>query len=127
VTVLDTSAAVDYLFGAGVAADVQALFDKEVTLAAPDLLAVIRREALRRALAPERAAGAIEDLGDLPVDLTPGLELRHRVWELRENFTSADAMFVSLAEALDEPLATKDKALAVAAKAHTSAEVTLFG
>jgi predicted nucleic acid-binding protein len=46
------------------------------------------------------------------------------VWALRRNFTAADALFVALAEQLDEPLATKDSALAAEAAKH--ANVTVF-
>jgi predicted nucleic acid-binding protein len=46
--------------------------------------------------------------------------LRRRAWELRHNLNAADALFVALAERLDEPLATKDTALARAASKHTT-------
>jgi predicted nucleic acid-binding protein len=128
VTVLDTSAVVDYLLGSGVAEQVQALMSGEGELAAPDLLvfetvAVLRREAQRGAVSASRAAAAVQDLGDLPVELFPCLALRRRAWELRSNLTAADALFVALAESLDEPLATKDAALASAATKHASLAV----
>lgn len=127
-TVLDTSAAVDFLLGAGVAKRVEALMASEGELAAPDLivfevLAVLRRATLRGELAEERAAGAVEDLADLPVQLFPSTPLRKRAWALRRNLTAADALFVALAEHLDEPLATKDTALAAAAAKHATIEV----
>jgi len=61
-------------------------------------------------------------LGDLAVELYPSLPLRGRAWELRSNLTAADALFVTLAEQLGEPLATKDPALAKAAAKHTAIE-----
>jgi predicted nucleic acid-binding protein len=128
VTVLDSSAAVDYLLSSGVSAHVQELIEQEDELAAPDLLvfevlAVLRREAHRQAISPKRAEGAVEDLADLPVRLFPSLTLRSRAWALRENLTAADALFVALAEALDEPLATGDDALAAAVAKHSSATI----
>jgi predicted nucleic acid-binding protein len=36
----------------------------------------------------------------------------HRAWELRDNVTAYDAMFVALAEHLDIPLLTRDRRLA---------------
>ena len=122
---LDTSAAVDFLLGIGVAAQVQELMAAQGELAAPDLLvfevlAVLRRQTHRRAIPESRAAGAIEDFGDLPIELFPTLPLRHRAWTLRHNLTAADALFVALAERLDEPLATKDAALARAATEHAT-------
>lgn len=131
-TVLDTSAVVDYLLGSGVAAQVQALMAGQSELAAPDLLvfetlAVLRREVQRGAISNDRATGAIVDLGDLPVELFPSLPLRGRAWQLRNNLTAADALFVALAESLDEPLATKDAALAREAIKHASLTVLFVG
>jgi predicted nucleic acid-binding protein len=128
VTVIDTSAVVDYLLGAGAARQVQTLMQHEGELAAPDLLvfevlAVLRRETLRGALAENRAAGAVTDLGDLPIELYPCLPLRRRAWALRRNLTTADALFIALAEQLDEPLATKDGALANEAHKHAALDV----
>jgi predicted nucleic acid-binding protein len=132
VTVLDTSAVVDYLLGAGVAAEVHALMSEEGELAAPDLLvfevlAVLRREARRGEIAENRAAAAVIDLGDLPIELFPSLPLRERAWTLRENLTAADALFVALAEQLGEPLATKDGALGVEASKHANLVVLRLG
>lgn len=52
-----------------------------------------------------------------PSSLFPSLALRERAWELRENMTAADALFVALADRLGEPLATRDRGLADAARA----------
>lgn len=122
-TVIDTSAVVDFLVGEEAAEEVGALFAQERTLVAPDVLvfevlAVFRRSVRRGAISPERAAGAIQDLGDLAIEIFPALPLRERVWELRDNFTAADALFVALSERLGEPLATKDRGLAAAAREH---------
>jgi len=123
VTVLDTSAVVDFLLGDGVAGEVETLLSREGTASAPDLLvfevlAVLRRDVQRGAITAERAGAAIDDLGDLALELFPTLPFRHRAWELRDNLTAADALFVGLAEALGEALATKDRGLASAARAH---------
>lgn len=130
-TVLDSSAVIDFLLGDGVADEVEELLTRERVAAAPDLLvfevlAVLRRHAQHGLIAGERARAAIEDLGDLAVDLYATLPLRDRVWELRENLTAADAIFVALAERLGEPLATKDRALASAARRHAGIETIEF-
>lgn len=130
-TVLDTSAVVDYLLGTGSSTRVAALMDEEQPAAAPDLLvletlAVLRRDVSRGVLSEGRALGALEDLGDLSVDLFPTLPLRGRAFELRANLTAADGLFVALAEALGEPLATKDRGLADAARKHAGVEVFLI-
>ena len=127
-TVIDTSGVVDFLLGVGVAETVERLMANEGELAAPDLLvfeviAVLRRDTLRGALAPGRAAAAVDDLGDLPIGLFSSLPMRASAWSLHRNLTPADALFVALAEQLGEPLATKDGALAVEAAKHSSVQV----
>lgn len=127
-TVIDTSAVVDFLLGIGVAEQVENLMTREGELSAPDILifevlAVLRREALRGTLSEARAAGAVEDLGDLPIALFPCLALRQRAWALRRNFTAADALFIALAEQMNEPLATKDGGLVAEVSKHATAAV----
>jgi predicted nucleic acid-binding protein len=131
VTVLDSSAAIDYLLADEAATQVAELLTAAGPAAAPDLLvfevlAVLRREVARGELSQERAEGAVEDLGDLAVELFPTLPLRDRTFELRHNLTGGDALFVALAEWLDEPLATKDRRLATAAREHSRAEIVLL-
>lgn len=131
-TVLDTSVVIDFLLADGVATDVEELLAREGAAAAPDLLvfevlAVLRRDVRRQTLDPRRVQGAIDDLGDLPVELFGTLPLRRRAWELRDNLTAADALFVALAEHLGEPLVTKDRALASAARDHARIETLELG
>jgi predicted nucleic acid-binding protein len=78
---------------------------------APHLLDVEIVQALRRlvrtgGVAPERAREAIEDLGLLQILRHPHVDLVGRAWELRDNLTAYDAVYVALAEALDAPLVT---------------------
>lgn len=130
-TVVDTSGVIDYLLADGVAEEVGGLLTAQGPAAAPDLLvfevlAVLRRAVLRGELSAERANGALDDLGDLAVELFPSLPLRRRAFELRDNLTAADALFVALGELLEEPLATKDAALAAAAREHADIDVMLL-
>jgi len=132
VTVLDTSGAIDYLLGDGAAGEVAELLEEAPGGAAPDLivfevLAVLRRDVSRGELSADRAAAAVDDLGDAALEMFPTLALRDRAWDLRANMTAADALFVALAERLDEPLATKDAGLAAAAEAHSSSSTILLG
>lgn len=127
-TVLDTSAAIDHLVDGPAAGHVQTLFENETWLAAPEILifevlAVLRRHVIAGRVPFHQADRAITDLADLRIGLFPTLPLRTRAWELRDNLTVADALFVALAEHLDEPLATKDRRLAAAARAHTGITV----
>lgn len=130
-SVLDTSVVVDHLLATGVGGQVTDLLATGGPAAAPDLLtfevlAVLRRVTLRGEITVTRAAAAVDDLGDVAIDLFPSVELRHRAWSLRDNLTAADALFVALAEALGEPLVTKDAALAAAAGRHAGIDVELI-
>jgi len=92
---------------------------REERLAAPDLLrvevlSVIRRQANRRALSPQRAEEAVADLLDLPITVFPTAPLLRRVWELRGNLSAYDACYLALAEALEATLLTGDAGLAAA-------------
>jgi len=127
-TVVDTSVLVDYLIaGRG---PFRALARRERELSGPDVLvfetlAVMRRQSLRGSLDAARAHRAVARLPLLPLVLAPTLPLSRRAWELRHNLTPADALFVALAERLDEPLVTKDARLAAAAETHSDAAVEL--
>ena len=127
-SVLDTSAAVDFLLGQEVSDAVEEVLQGDQEAAAPDLLvfevlAVLRRHAAQGVIPSERAEAAVADLGDLPIELFPTMPLRGRAWELRENITAGDAMFVALAERIGAPLVTKDRGLARAARRHAGIEV----
>lgn len=88
-------------------------------LAAPDLVdvetaAVLRKRWIARDLTEQRFIGAIEDLGDLDLTRYPALPLLRRVFELRDNVTPYDAVYIALAEHLDCALLTADRRLAAA-------------
>ena len=62
--------------------------------------------------APVVEAVVIEDYTDLPLYRYPHAVLLPRIWELRHNFTAYDAAYIALAEAIDSPLITCDRAFA---------------
>lgn len=127
-TVLDTSVVFDLLISDDPPRGLESILAAESEAAAPDLLvfelvAALRRQVLSGALEERRAAAALDDLGDLGVELFPTLALRERAWALRENLTAGDALFVALAESLNEPLATRDRRLSAAARARSGIDV----
>jgi predicted nucleic acid-binding protein len=98
------------------------------TLHAPHLLDievahVIRRYALIGDMQSERGGAALAILADLPLRRYRHDVLLPRVWELRNNFTAYDAVYVALAEVLEVPLLTRDERLASSARAHVRVEV----
>src|SRR5438132_1637921 len=104
------------------------LFDPSETLHAPHLLdvevaQVLRRYAVNREIDSERGRAALADLADLPMRRYPHDFLLPRVWDLRNNLTAYDAVYVALAEALDCPLITRDQRLAAAPGHHARIEL----
>jgi predicted nucleic acid-binding protein len=119
--VLDASAAVTVLLNLGPAAKHirQRIEGPNESIHAPHLLDVevvhaLRRHALRGSLTPKRSAEALEDLADMRLTRYPHAPFLGRIWELRENVTAYDAVYLALAEALDAPLLTSDRRLAQA-------------
>jgi predicted nucleic acid-binding protein len=53
--------------------------------------------------------------------------LHHRIWELRHNAMADDATYLALAEALDVPLVTTDRALARVPDVHVAVELHTDG
>ena len=85
----------------------------------PHLVDVEVTQGLRRLVrsgevSATRAAEAIEDLSNLDLHRHAHLNLLIRAWQLRENVTADDAMYVALAEALDATMITCDSPLAKA-------------
>ena len=116
--VVDSSALLEVLLETQAAALVsERIFAPGETLHAPHLIDlevahVLRRDALFRALSPERGSLALEYLAELRLTRHSHVSLLPRIWELRNNVTAYDAAYIALAEALDAPLVTRDKALA---------------
>lgn len=93
------------------------LFNEGEEFHSPHLLDVEVTQGLRRLvrfgeISATRAAEAIDDLSDLDLHRHSHLNLLTRAWQLRENVTAYDAMYVALAEALDATMITCDSPLA---------------
>lgn len=113
--VVDASAITELLLQTELGTRVERrLYRNDDDLHAPHLLDVEVLSALRRLaqageVLPERAEEAIEDLGLLRVIRHGHLDLATRAWELRQNFTAYDAVYLALAESLDAPVVTCDR------------------
>jgi len=83
-------------------------------LADVEVVSVLRRRWLAKAINARRFAAAVDDLGVLPADRYPALPFMPRAYELRANVSAYDATYVALAEQLDCALVTGDRRLATA-------------
>ncbi len=97
-------------------------------LVAPDLIdvetvAVLRKRWLAGDLSKSRFSAAIDDLEDVGLVRYPALPLMRRAFELRDDVTAYDAVYVALAERLGCPLVTADQRLADAPGLTCSVEV----
>ncbi len=115
--VLDASAALDFLLHDAKNFDwVEQQLVAGDGLAAPHLLDsevvhVLRSHARAGLLDEGRAAEALADLVELPLDRYAATPLLGRIWDLRHNLSGYDATYVALAEALDAPLITGERRL----------------
>lgn len=117
--VVDASVIVAALVDSGVDGDWAVDTLDGHALAAPhhmpiEVANILRRASLAGDITPDTAALAHGDLLALRVELFPYAPLAERCWQLRENVTTYDAVYVALAEQLDTPLATLDQRLAAA-------------
>ena len=113
--VVDASAITELLLRTDLGIRVeQRLYRDDDDLHAPHLLDVEVLSALRRLVhtrevLAERAEEAIEDLALLRIIRHGHLDFATRVWELRQNVTAYDAMYLALAESLDATVLTCDR------------------
>ena len=118
--VIDASAALEALLRTAVGRVVETrIFQAGETLNAPHLLdlevaQVLRRLAAARRIEAQRCREILDDLAHLRLLRYPHDVLLPRVWELRNNVTAYDAVYVALAEFLDARLVTCDRRLASA-------------
>ena len=119
--VVDASTLVEVLLRArGAQAIEDRLFENGQTLHAPHLIDVeiahaIRRYAISGQIKGDRGRAAFAILAALPLNRYPHGFLLPRIWDLRNNLTAYDAVYIALAETLQVPLITRDRRLAGAA------------
>ncbi len=128
--ILDASALVELILGTPTGQAVAArIADPAEGLHVPHLADIEVVQALRRYvregdIGAEAAAVALDDFRALDLQRHAHEPLLERVWELRENLTAYDAVYVALAETLGNegvPLLTTDARLAKAVATHSRA------
>ena len=118
--VLDASAVLEVLLRSQAGLEIEKrIFSPREIIFAPHLLdlevvQVLRRYSASGEIDSERGKEAIEDLSDLPINRYPHDIFLHRIWDLRQNMSAYDAVYVALAETLPAPLLTRDAHLASA-------------
>jgi len=115
VIVVDASAMVEALVGRDADADLLDMMAGDIEaphLLDVEVLSVLRGLVLGGKLHPEGAVRAREDHFAFVITRHETAPLAERIWELRHQFTSYDASYLALAEALRAPLLTCDAKLA---------------
>lgn len=126
---LDASAAIDWLLQTSAGQQIEKrIYSRNESLAAPHLLdlevtQVFRRLVRDAAVSARRAEEAIQDLMDLQIARYPHHLFLQRIWQLRNNLSAYDAMYVGLAESLRATLITRDLRLASACGHAAAVEV----
>ena len=85
----------------------------------------LRGLARRGEISARKAGAALEDLFEMRVQKVPHRHLVRRAWQLRDNVSFYDGLYVALAEAVGSPLVTRDARLARTSGLKT--EVELIG
>lgn len=122
--VVDASAMMEFLLQTPLGSRVELrLFRNRDEFHAPHLLDVEVVQGLRRLVMAgdvlaDRAEELLTDLTDFDLRRHSHTHLLGRAWELRDNLTAYDAMYIALAEAIDAPLITCDGPLG-ATPGHT--------
>ena len=115
--VVDASCLFEVLAGTPRAEPVRVRLQADGDLLAPhvvdaEVLGIIRRHESLGRLDATAAQQAVHDLRDWPGERVGHRGLIDRVWELRTNVRTWDALYVALAEALGATLLTQDERLA---------------
>ncbi|MBJ7329804.1 MAG: type II toxin-antitoxin system VapC family toxin [Solirubrobacteraceae bacterium] len=126
--IVDASVVAEYL-SQGTGVDLAAAVLASDGLVAPHLIDaevghVLRAHARQGRLDPGAAAAGIAELPLLGIERLGHTPLVLRAWELRDNLSFYDALYVTLAEELDMPLVTFDGRIA-GAPAHRAEVVVL--
>jgi predicted nucleic acid-binding protein len=128
--VVDASVLVEYLAAGEQVEAAREAIRRDRWVWAPALVDAEVGQALRRQvrggeLSARKAGAALDDLLEMRVQKVPHRHLIDRAWELRDNVSFYDGLYVALAEALDAPLLTLDGKLSRASGLRT--EVELIG
>lgn len=128
--VVDASVLVEFLTAGEHVQAAEAAIGREPWVWAPALVDAevghaLRGLARRGEISARKAGDALSDLFEMRVQKVPHRHLVDRAWQLRDNVSFYDGLYVALAEAVGSPLVTRDARLARASGLR--AEVELIG
>ena len=126
--VVDASATINLLFRSKGSVQIELTLASGEPLSAPDHMLVettrvIRRQHLAGKIELDAASEMVADALALGIKPHSCGDLIPRAWELRDQFTLDDALYVALAEALEGELLTSDRKLASHAKRFVDVSV----
>ncbi len=126
--VVDASVLVEFLAGGEQREAAEAAIGRERWVWAPALVdaevgSALRRQVRAKEISARKAHAALEELLDMRLQRIPLAALVDRAWQLRDNVTFYDALYVALAEEAGAPLLTLDARLAKAKGLRTEVEL----
>jgi predicted nucleic acid-binding protein len=126
--VVDASVLVEYLTGGEFVEEARGAIGRERWAWAPALVDAevgnaLRRQVRAKVLTARKAHAALDDLLDMRLQRVEHRFLVERAWQLRENVSFYDGLYVALAEAAGAPLLTFDKKLTRASGLRTEVEL----
>lgn len=113
--VIDASALIDALLDPERVPQVQAAFENENSpVIAPSVIDLevaqtFRRMVRAQEILPTRGVSALQSMALLPLERVHHVNFIQRIWELRDNATAYDAVYIALAEHLEAPIMTTDR------------------
>jgi predicted nucleic acid-binding protein len=127
-SVADASVLVEFLAGGEHREAAEHAIGRERWVWAPALIDAEVGNALRRQvrlgkIGPRKAGAALQDLLTMRLQRIPHAALAERAWQLRDNVSFYDGLYVALAEAAGAPLLTLDERLTRAPGLRTEVEL----
>ncbi len=128
--VVDASVLVEFLTEGEGHEAAETVIRREPWIWAPALIdaevgSALRRQVRAKEISARKAGEALDDLFEMRLQKVPHRHLVDRAWQLRDNVSFYDGLYVALAEAVGSPLLTFDRKLSKAPGLRT--EIELIG
>jgi predicted nucleic acid-binding protein len=130
--VVDASVLVEFLSGSEHREEAEGAIGRECWIWAPALIDAevghaLRRKVLAGVISARKARAALDDLMSMRLQKVPHRHLVDRAWQLRDNVSFYDGLYVALAEAAGSPLLTFDARLSRASGLRAKVELVGAG